>query len=82
MPLRAVIEREHLRRCRFQRTEGGAYLPAPLRRHDHPFWQGHRAAYLRGGRPDRSRDAPPHCISRSIRHEGDRSSSSTSRSIS
>ena len=32
-------------------------LPAPLRRHDHPFRRGHRAAHLRRRRPHRPRHA-------------------------
>ena len=32
-------------------------LPAPVRRHDHPLRQGHRAAHLRGRRPHRPRHA-------------------------
>ena len=35
-------------------------LPAPVRRHDHPFRQGHRAAHLRRRRPHRPRHAAHH----------------------
>ena len=35
-------------------------LPAPVRRHDHAFRQGHRAAHLRRRRPHRPRHAAHH----------------------
>ena len=35
-------------------------LPAPVRRHDHPLRQGHRAAHLRRRRPHRPRHAAHH----------------------
>ncbi len=40
---------------------GGQDLPAPVRRHDDRFRQGHRAAHLRGGRPHRPRH-PAHAL--------------------
>ena len=52
----AVIELEHYG-VPFSRTEDGPHLPAALRRHDHAFRQGHRAAHLRRRRPHRPRDA-------------------------
>ena len=39
----------------------GQDLPAPLRRHDHRFRQGHRAAHLRRRRPHRPCD-PAHAL--------------------
>ena len=57
----AVIELEHYG-VPFSRTEHGPHLPAALRRHDHAFRQGHRAAHLRGGGSHRACDAA-HAVS-------------------
>ena len=52
-------------------------LPAPVRRHDHPLRQGHRATHLRGRRPHRPRHAA-HAVRRSRSSTTPSSSSNTS----
>ena len=52
----AVIELEHYG-VPFSRTGARQDLSASVRRYDHALRQGHRAAYLRGGRSHRSRHA-------------------------
>ena len=46
-------------------------LSAPVRRHDHPLRQGHRAAHLRGRRPHRPRHAAHACTAQALRHSAE-----------
>ena len=55
----AVYELEHWG-LPFSRTRGRQDLSAPVRRHDHPLRQRHRATHLRRRRPYRPRHAAHH----------------------